>query len=360
MNKLNKSSVIMLVICIGVVFFAIFRINRINNLGEEVLEIGYNHEEKENRSVTQNEKLAIAYQEFINNGGEFGSINYAKYYLYDISNDGQEELIIFAGTNKENATLIVYSYVNNEVVEIGRLDGEVWCVCANSKNNGIIVHYVENNIEPLTKVQRIIKDWEKKNIKPNYDFSINLHKGSCNPLTGYGLKDMGAFPKEFIKKDINNSEEKVKENVIPINSPAIGMSLDDMVEDYKYRGYTAGYSNSSEYYHYNPKYNLDLTGDIKYYWLSLGNRRIGYISRNGIIVDVRSAANKYENVYVLLHDLGYSKLLEYEPEIIRDKVKGQFLQWEIEDAYVSIDTMWDEGNDWKSFHPTIYCIYSKE
>lgn len=74
-------------------------------------------------------------------GGEFGDVDFAHYYIYDMDGDGAEEIIVLAGTCEADAMLIVYTYADGAYSYTGYYGGGHSLVCGDSEHPGLLVQY---------------------------------------------------------------------------------------------------------------------------------------------------------------------------------------------------------------------------
>lgn len=86
---------------------------------------------------------------------EFGSIDFARYCLYDVTGDGTDELIIIAGTCEADAQLQIYAYSNGAFSSVGTLGGSHVGICGKTTGNGITLHNGHMGYETIRDVNII-------------------------------------------------------------------------------------------------------------------------------------------------------------------------------------------------------------
>lgn len=311
---------------------------------------------KDNSGLKSNPQIATAYINELKNGGEFGDINFAGYYLYDIDKDGCEELIIKAGTCEADASILFYRYVNGEVKQLGNVSGGHSSLCGNAKEDSITIHYGTGGYEWVDSVKieneslivsHIVSERETLNYT-EFDY--------CVPLTFYPINNTAVLVGYGGVGDVA-VDDSIDINVDTINTSATAF-LDDC--HYSGIGYISNWQNSFFTTKDPSIYNLELTGREEHYYFYDDYKTVTV--RDGIIVGLSQTVNLDMNVYQLLKLLGENafELTKYEPEIIFDKEHYAYLKWKVNNGYMVIYTAWVmDTTDWKKSMVWNYCIFSR-
>ena len=253
--------------------------------------------------------VATTYAAFLMDG-EFGE--YSSYYIYDVDNDGCEELIVIDATCEADARMSIWTYEKSgEVHMLGSTDGAHCSICGNEKEDGIIIHYGIQGIEWINTVKiengnmAVTELIGKRSVSEYSEFDY------CISLECYDIGDMTPF--------INYGVDKQQlSNVIDLNFNMINTSASAYLKDYSYRGgrYLSGWESSKFTAGNRSVYNLELTGAETNYYLY--NDYTTITARGDTIVGVSQSGfqvSSIDNTYQLLKWLGGApeKLLNYEP-----------------------------------------------
>ena len=318
---------------------------------------------------------------------QFGDINFARYYIHDIDNNGEDEIIIIAGTCEADATLIVYKYQNGTYVQAGSTSGGHCSLCDNSKDGGIIIHYGSQGYESINSLNLTNETIQIEQIIPERQVYENYTElNYCVPITCYAISDTRPFggsksssitstPESISEKTIDsssnnlqgNNTSKAKKN-IDVNLSIIGSSAKEFLQKVKLSG-SYYYSNWDNTFFDDGKeiYSLRLDGSEENYYIqncygtltARGDTIIAYSESAFQVTDIK-------NVYQLLNFMSgeYVELLNYDPEILQYEGDSMiYLKWTTNNAIFVISTLgWDvlAGEwTWKSCSPWSFCVFEK-
>ncbi|MGM9661915.1 MAG: hypothetical protein ACI3WR_02350 [Oscillospiraceae bacterium] len=137
--------------------------------------------------------IRTAGYELISAGEEFGSADFAQYYLYDMDDDGAAEIIILGGTCEADAVLLVYTYVNGVYEQAGSTDGSHCSLCGNSKDGGLTVHHGTQGVESVDWLILENKELVEEEIMAPHEVQDYTEFDYCIPLTPYSINDYSIF-----------------------------------------------------------------------------------------------------------------------------------------------------------------------
>lgn len=302
-------------------------------------------------------------------GGEFGDVNFAHYYIYDMDGDGAEELIVLAGTCEADAMLIVYTYADGVYNYTGYYGGGHSQVYGDCEKSGLLVQYGLQNVECVTRLYLASGELCTETVIAEHTVDgayTQLPNGI--PLEPYSIRDYAPFGGAPVPSAPEPSA------CIDVTLPEIGRSVDEALEYAKYNGvqYLSDWEGSF-FVDGNPVdetsdyaaslYALKLDGsETNYYFPYAG---ITLTARDGRIVGYSQAGiqvSDIQNVYQLLQWLGedYAALLDYEPEMF-DGQNGYYLRWTTNNAVLVIFSAWfQDRSDWKNSMPWNFCIFERD
>lgn len=318
--------------------------------------------------LASDSSMQTAGYELLTEGGEFGDVNFAHYYIYDMDGDGAEEIIVLAGTCEADAMLIVYTYADGAYSYMGYYGGGHSQIYGDSEHPGLLVQYGLQNVERVTRLylasdelctETVIAEHTVDGVYTQLTNGILLEPHSIRDYAPFGGVSAPSAPEPSA--------------CIDITLPEIGRSADEALEYAKYNGvqYLTDWEGSF-FVDGNPVdetsdyamslYALKLDGsEINYYFpyayitLTVRNGRIVGYSQTGIQV------SDIQNVYQLLQWLGedYAVLLDYEPEMF-DGQNGYYLRWTTNNAVMVIYSAWfQDRSDWKSSMPWNFCMFER-
>ncbi len=320
---------------------------------------------KSKKDFSNDLKIIKAGYKLLTEGGEYGDINFARYYLYDMNNDGKKEIIILAGTCEADALLLINAYENESYTQIGYTGGNHASICGSKSGNGIIVHYRHQGIESITSVTIDKNGIAENELVPSYWAEGEYTElDDCVPLDSYAINDLTPF-KSILESETGNGTS-APTNVVDISLGLINTSASDFLQERWYMGdYYISNWGSNKFISGDPTiYNLKLTGsEVNYYFsdsytvVTVRDDRIVGISQAGFQVSY------IKNTYQLLKWLGgdISTLVNHEPEIIRmNDPHKVYLKWETNNGYLVIFTTWYQGlTDWRNSLAWDFCIFTK-
>lgn len=302
-------------------------------------------------------------------GGEFGDVDFAHYYIYDMDGDGAEEIIVLAGTCEADAMLIVYTYADGAYSYTGYYGGGHSLVCGDSEHPGLLVQYGLQNVERVTRLYLASGELCTETVIAEHTVDgayTQLANGI--PLEPYSIRDYTPFGGASAPSAPEPSA------CIDVTLPEIGRSVEEILEYAKYNGVQCLSDwEGSFFIDGNPVdetsdyaaslYALKLDGsEINYYFpyeyitLTARDGRIVGYSQTGIQV------SEIQNVYQLLQWLGedYAALLDYEPEMF-DGQNGYYLRWTTNNAVMVIFSAWfQDRSDWKNSMPWNFCMFERD
>ena len=174
----------------------------------------------EKKGINANPEIATKYLNFIKYGfGEYGDVNFAEYYIYDVDKDGCEELIIKAGTCEADAVIWFCKYINREVQKIGDIAGGHSSLCGNSKAVGVTVHYGHQGVEWIDCVEIVNNSLKVDHIVPQREVDKYSEFDYCVEIKAYAINDMAflikcggvdkqtATTSKVVKKDNTNTSK---------------------------------------------------------------------------------------------------------------------------------------------------------
>lgn len=291
-------------------------------------------------------------------GGQFGDIYFARYYIYDMDNDGREEIIIVAGTCEADGAILVYTYRNGTFENIGSAGGSHCSICADTQNGGLIVHHGiqgYENVEALTikdgalNVETIIAERFVDGNYTEFDY--------CSPLSYYAINDTTPFNTanitenavitaeydqisvgETFSEDDENNEESIVGAYVDLTTGLYTNALPDLLDHYKYSGYTVFQTYAAHMHAEHPYYHI--AADSEYgFWAEgnpMGSRYI-YGDKENIKMMHQQVSlsfpvtNVYQLILLLNEDIpDFDKLLDVEPEFAGNF--ETFLVWRLNDV----------------------------
>lgn len=137
--------------------------------------------------------IRAAGYELISAGEDFGSVDFAQYYLYDMDDNGTEEIIVLGGTCEADAVLLVYTYVNGVYEQVGSTNGSHCSLCGNSKDGGLTVHHGIQGVESIDWLILENKELIEEEIIAPHEVQDYTEFDYCIPLTPYSINDYSIF-----------------------------------------------------------------------------------------------------------------------------------------------------------------------
>lgn len=134
-----------------------------------------------------------AYKNFIAESTNFGTPDYAKYYLYDVDNDEVDDLVIHAGTSDLESTIYVYTYLDGQVIYAGEAAGSYAVICGNSTADGIIIHYRKDGYEEIQRGIMLYYNFATEIISLGEQVEEYEDLENCVDLQGYAIDDYTPF-----------------------------------------------------------------------------------------------------------------------------------------------------------------------
>lgn len=312
--------------------------------------------------------MRTAGYKLLTEGGEFGDVNFAHYYIYDMDGDGAEEIIVLAGTCEADAMLIVYTYGDRVYNYTGYYGGGHSQVYGDCEKSGLLVQYGLQNVEYVTRLYLASGELCTETVIAEHIVDgVYTQLASVIPLEPYSILDYAPFGGA---PALSAPEPSA---CIDVMLPTIGGSVEEVLEHAKYNGvqYLSDWDGNF-FVDGNPVdetsdyaaslYALKLDGsETNYYFpyayitlTARDGRIIGY-SQTGIQV------SDIQNVYQLLQWLGEdcAVLLDYEPEMF-DGQNGYYLRWTTNNAVLIIFSAWfQDRSDWKSSMPWNFCMFER-
>ena len=361
MEKQKNSFVILLSILIALLVFILiggflfFKEYNITKKETSFLETSQNYNSVQ-KTIDFNitPEIATAYINHLKNGGEFGSIDYARYYLYDINMDGLEELIILAGTCEADATLIVNTYQNSQVVNIGSVPGSYGMVYGNTKSDGIIVHYYDGIYERADKITIGSGNIIKEEIIAQKEANGYSYLEYAMPLEKYFINDV-----KILQKYGGNYQdiilEELDDDIVNISDEFIGSSAKTYFDQLKFK-YGIKSKATARVDELGARWfdilcketniNFDyFTGEELWY----NFESFEVLVRNDKIIGItwsvdddlcRTMEDGINWFAANTDNYDYCKLLEYTPEKIHnEEASWLYYKWECNNAYIIISAI---------------------
>ncbi len=305
------------------------------------------------------EMMQAAY-ELLTNGGQFGDIYFAHYYIYDMNRDGKEEIIILAGTCEANATLIVYEYQDCIFQQIGYADGEHCTVFGNTEGDGIIVHHGFQGVESANAIT--IKNGQLKETvviesrEISGDYTVLDY---CEHLDYFAINDYTPF-EIVINGEVDANDDSL-ESGIDFDIAIIGSSAKKFIEDCNLDGILTPKVNSSYFDNGENAYSLKKDGTEVYYNLFRTDTTIAVRGDKIIGLSQTVRSQVAGNVFQLLKNFKYDELLNHNPEIIKIGQGDYYLKWNVKNAVVVVRAIFggDDTTNWKRALPISIRIFEK-
>ena len=175
--------------------------------------------------------MQTAGYKLLTEGGEFGDVNFAHYYIYDMDGDGAEEIIVLAGTCEADAMLIVYTYADGVYNYTGYYGGGHSQVYGDSEHPGLLVQYGLQNVEYVTRLYLASGELCTETVIAEHIVDrVYTQLASAIPLESYSIRDYAPFGGA---PALSAPEPSA---CIDVTLPEIGRSADEALEYAKYNG----------------------------------------------------------------------------------------------------------------------------
>lgn len=298
---------------------------------------------------------------------DFGSIDFARYCLYDVNGDNVDELIIVAGTCEADAQLLIYEYSDGMFASVGVCGGSHVSICGKTTGAGITIHNGHMGYETIKDVNIVngemlvtvlAEDREAMEGYTEFDYCTTLEYFSFGDYSVFGVANIDSVIESYPEQPQETANTGY--NIIPIDIPIIGSSLPDELEHGRLTDVRYQQTHNMKFWGTDAMFSPTFTGHEVFYYSH--NYHYSIVGRDDTIVACVQGAittTNLRNTYQLLTNVSdLYALVDYEPKVEFYSDNRVYLVWDTENAIVAISVIMF-GDDWKSSIPEAYCIYQK-